>query len=60
MIDIELEKYVVETLNKIKNMSDDKYIIENLSVKELKDVLSRVRDFIDYTKFEFGEDITIA
>ena len=49
----ELEALVVETLKHVRNGVE-------ISNSELERTLKRMVDFIDYTKFMFGEDITTA
>lgn len=56
--DEELEVLVKETYNKIKDVHGGNIITENLTFSELKYVFERVINFIDFAKFEFGEDIT--
>jgi hypothetical protein len=50
----ELEQQVINVLNKIEALGEN----ESMEVTEIINVLERCRDFIDFCKFEFGEDIT--
>lgn len=54
MSEKELEVAVKDILNKIENLGED----EDMDVQEIVDTLERCRDFIDFCKFEFGENIT--
>jgi hypothetical protein len=57
-METELEQLVGEIYSQIKDVPDDYRVYHDLKFKELKEVLKRTADFIDYCKFEFGEDIT--
>jgi len=54
----ELEEAVIDMLEKMVSLDDTTLIAYNLNAKELKKLLVRVMNFIDYAKFEFGEDVT--
>ena len=54
MVKKELEQAVRDLNDKIENLGED----EVMEVGEIQDVLGRCLAFIDYCKFEFGEDIT--
>ena len=54
----ELEYLAIEIKVKLDSVSNDVAIGNNLTIGDLKEFLQRVSDFIDFCKFEFGEDIT--
>jgi len=53
----ELEATVSRCLKEMKK-TPKWPVTENINTEELIGVLERVKEFISYTKFEFGEDIT--
>ena len=54
----ELEASILNTIEKLEVVSQDSIIAENINVADIKTLLSRCRDFVDFAKFEFGETIT--
>lgn len=54
----ELEEAVGTLSNKLSRINDDRVLLAGISTKDLKRILTRVEDFIDFCKFSFGEDVT--
>ena len=56
--EVELEEAVGTLSGRLDRISDDRILLSGISTKDLKRILTRVQDFIDFCKFSFGEDIT--
>lgn len=54
----DLEKLVQEVYKEIDDINDAQKMTYNLTIGDLKATLERVMGFIDYCKFEFGENVT--
>lgn len=55
---MELEEHVGKIHQKLKDVSPNMVIVDDITVGEIVNLLINVRSFIDYCKFEFGNDIT--
>ena len=55
---MELEKHLLSIQKRLQNCDDNKLVTEELTFKELKEVIENSLSFVDFCKFEFGEGIT--
>ena len=58
--EVELEEAVGTLSGRLNGISDDRILLPGIPTKDLKKILTRVQDFIDFCKFTFGEDVTKA
>lgn len=54
----ELEASILNMSAKLEQVSPYSIIAENVNVSDIKSLLSRCRDFVDFMKFEIGENVT--
>lgn len=54
----ELESSVFNMSQKLEHVHPHSIIAEDVNVSDIISLLSRCKDFIDFAKFEFGENIT--
>lgn len=53
----DLEQAVLNIASKIKELPNYTMVAKDLQMIELKQTITRCSEFIDFAKFEFGEDI---